>query len=84
VPYFWSDQYGLRIQMLGRPAPTDEVEVVDGSLEAEDGKFVALYGRDGRLTAALAVSRPRLLMGFRPLLVAGASFDEARSLLESP
>ncbi len=77
VPYFWSDQYGLRIQMLGRPAPTDEVEVVDGSLDSEDSRFVAVYGRAGRLTAALAVGRPRLLMGFRPLLVAGASWEEA-------
>ncbi|HUA94020.1 MAG TPA: FAD-dependent oxidoreductase [Acidimicrobiales bacterium] len=77
VPYFWSDQYGLRIQMLGRPAPTDEVAVVDGALDSEDGRFVAVYGRAGRLTAALAVGRPRLLMGFRPLLVAGASFGEA-------
>lgn len=82
VPYFWSDQYGLRIQMLGRPAPTDDVEVVDGSLDAEDGKFVAVYGRAGRLTAALAVSRPRQLMSFRPLLVAGATFKEAVALLQ--
>jgi NADPH-dependent 2,4-dienoyl-CoA reductase/sulfur reductase-like enzyme len=81
VPYFWSDQYGLRIQVLGHPDPTDEVAVVDGSLEAEDGKFVAIYGRAGRLTAALAVSRPRQLMAFRPLLVAGASWDEALALL---
>lgn len=81
VPYFWSDQYGLRIQVLGHPDPTDEVAVVDGSLDAEDGKFVALYGRAGRLTAALAVSRPRQLMAFRPLLAAGASWDEALAVL---
>ncbi|HEX3947464.1 MAG TPA: FAD-dependent oxidoreductase, partial [Acidimicrobiales bacterium] len=73
VPYFWSDQYGIRIQVLGRPAPTDDVAVVHGAIDAEDGKFVAVYGRGGRLTAALAVSRPRQLMAFRPLLVAGAS-----------
>ena len=95
VPYFWSDQYGLRIQVLGRPLPTDEVAVVHGSLPtadrppgegdgnaADDGKFVALYGRHGRLVAALAVSRPRQLMAFRPLLVAGASWDEGLALLE--
>ena len=51
--------------------------MVDGSLDAEDAKFVALYGRAGRLTAALAVSRPRQLMGYRPLLEAGASFEDA-------
>lgn len=81
VPYFWSDQYGLRVQMLGRPAPTDEVAVVDGALDAEDASFVVIYGRRGRLSAALAVSRPRQLMAFRPLLVAGASWEEALGLL---
>jgi len=95
VPYFWSDQYGLRIQMLGRPRPTDDVAVVHGVLPtadgpaaagngepADDGKFVAIYGRGGRLTAALAISRPRQLMSFRPLLVAGASWDEALAHLD--
>lgn len=77
VPYFWSDQYGLRIQLLGRPLPTDEVEVVDGSLDAEDGKFVALYRHRDRLSAALAVSRPRKLMMMRPLLMEGATWDRA-------
>jgi NADPH-dependent 2,4-dienoyl-CoA reductase/sulfur reductase-like enzyme len=81
VPYFWSDQYGVRIQVLGRPEPTDDVAVVDGRLDAEDSKFVAIYGRRGRLTAALAISRPRQLMAFRPLLVAGATWDEALALL---
>ena len=81
VPYFWSDQYGLRIQMLGHPDRTDEVAVVDGALDAKDGKFVAVYGRGDRLTGVLAVSRPRQLMAFRPLLVAGGSFAEAKALL---
>lgn len=83
VPYFWSDQYGLRIQVLGHPSPGDDVAVVDGRLDAEESKFVAIYGRAGRLTAALAVSRPRQLMAFRPLLAAGATFTQARKLLEA-
>ncbi|MDA8312011.1 MAG: FAD-dependent oxidoreductase [Actinomycetota bacterium] len=81
VPYFWSDQYGLRVQVLGCPEPTDEVAVSPGGFDAEDGKFVALYGRGGRLSGAIAVSRPRQLMAFRPLLAAGASFADARVLL---
>jgi NADPH-dependent 2,4-dienoyl-CoA reductase/sulfur reductase-like enzyme len=80
VHYIWSDQYDVKIQLLGIPSPEDEVVVVDGSLE--EGRFVALYGRGGRLSAALGFGRPRQLMGFRPLLERGASFDEARSLLE--
>jgi 3-phenylpropionate/trans-cinnamate dioxygenase ferredoxin reductase component len=78
VPYFWSDQYGLRIQMIGHPSPDDEVEVVRGKLD--DERFLALYGRDGRLTAALAISMPRQLMAYRPLLVARALWSEALAL----
>jgi len=74
VPYFWSDQYGEKIQMLGRPRPGDEVVVVDGDL---DGRFLALYRRGASLSAVAALTRPRQLMALRPLLQRGASFDEA-------
>jgi NADPH-dependent 2,4-dienoyl-CoA reductase/sulfur reductase-like enzyme len=77
VPYFWSDQYDTKIQVIGHPHPDDEVIVVDGSVE--ERRFVALYGRQGRLTAALGFSRPRQLMGFRPLVEAQATVDEARA-----
>ena len=75
VPYFWSDQYETKIQVLGHPSPDDDVVVVDGAVQ--ERRFVALYGRAGRFTAALGFSRPRQLMGYRALLEAGASFDEA-------
>ena len=75
IPYFWSDQFDIRFQVLGNPGGNDEVEIVDGSLA--EGKFVALFGRAGRLRAAMAIGRPRHLMGFRPLLEAGSSWDDA-------
>ncbi len=75
VPYFWSDQYGIRFQVLGNPDGTDDVEIVEGS--PGEGKFVALYGRAGRLRAAFAIGKPRHLMGYRPLLQAGSSWSEA-------
>jgi 3-phenylpropionate/trans-cinnamate dioxygenase ferredoxin reductase component len=75
VPYFWSDQYDVKIQVIGHPRPDAEVVVVDGSLESR--RFVALYGHAGRLVAALGFGRPRQLMGYRSLLEAGSSFDEA-------
>jgi NADPH-dependent 2,4-dienoyl-CoA reductase/sulfur reductase-like enzyme len=78
VPFFWSDQYQAKIQVIGRPDPEDEVVVVDGS--AEDRKLVALYRRGDRLSAALGISRARQLMAYRPLLAAAASFDEALEL----
>ncbi len=75
VPYFWSDQYGLRFQVLGNPGADDDVEVTQGSFE--EGKFVALYGRAGRLRAVFAIGRPRQLMGYRPLLQSGCSWADA-------
>jgi NADPH-dependent 2,4-dienoyl-CoA reductase/sulfur reductase-like enzyme len=75
IPYFWSDQYGIRIQVLGNPGGDDEMVITEGSFE--EGKFLAVYGRAGRLRAVMAIGKPRQLMGFRPLLQNGASFDEA-------
>jgi 3-phenylpropionate/trans-cinnamate dioxygenase ferredoxin reductase component len=75
IPYFWSDQYGIRFQVLGNPGGTDEVEVVEGSFE--EGKFMALFGRAGRLRAVMAIGKPRQLMGYRPLLEAGSSWSDA-------
>ncbi len=81
VPYFWSDQFGIRFQVLGNPGGDDEVEIVNGSFE--EGKFVALFGRAGRLRAVMAIGRPRQLMGYRPLLEAGSSWEDALAHLPS-
>jgi len=75
VPFFWSDQYATKIQMIGLPNADDEVVVVSGS--GEEGKLVALYRAGDQLGAVLTLSQPAKLMGYRPLLAAGASFDEA-------
>jgi 3-phenylpropionate/trans-cinnamate dioxygenase ferredoxin reductase subunit len=75
VPYFWSDQFDIRFQVLGNPGGQDEVKIVEGSFEA--GKLVALFGRVGRLRAVMAIGMPRQLMGYRPLIEAGTSWDDA-------
>lgn len=76
VPWFWSDQYDRKIQLAGRPGPDDTVEVVQGSLE--ERRFVALYGRAGRLQAVLGMNRPRGVVQLRPLIAEGISFDDAK------
>ncbi|MGH9292913.1 MAG: oxidoreductase C-terminal domain-containing protein, partial [Acidimicrobiales bacterium] len=78
VPYVWSDQYDVKIQVLGLPGPSDQVVVVDGSLESR--RFVACLGRHGVFAAAVSFGRPRPLMKLRPLLARGASFAEALAL----
>ena len=75
VPWFWSDQYDRKIQLAGRPGPDDEVRVVVGSIE--ERRFVALYGRAGRLVGVLGMNRPRHVMQFRTRIEDGMSWDDA-------
>ncbi|WP_329112890.1 NAD(P)/FAD-dependent oxidoreductase [Streptomyces sp. NBC_01353] len=63
LPYFWSDQYGARIQFAGRRREGDDVRVVEGS--TAEGGFLCRYEREGRTTAVLAVDRPRPFMRAR-------------------
>jgi NADPH-dependent 2,4-dienoyl-CoA reductase/sulfur reductase-like enzyme len=75
VPYFWSDQYGAKIQFLGHASAGDEVIVVEGS--PEEGRFVTAYGRHGRLVGALLFNRPARLPRFKSLIAERASFPPA-------
>jgi NADPH-dependent 2,4-dienoyl-CoA reductase/sulfur reductase-like enzyme len=62
VPYFWSDQYGARIQFAGRRLGTDTVRITEGTVEdgaPGEGGLLALYECAGRTTAVLSVDRPR-------------------------
>ena len=75
VPFFWSEQYGKRIQFIGRAAGDDEVRIVKGSVD--DRAFLALYGKHGRLRGALGLAMPKPLMQCRKMLVDRLSFDDA-------
>jgi NADPH-dependent 2,4-dienoyl-CoA reductase/sulfur reductase-like enzyme len=74
VPFFWSDQFDSRIQFVGRAHGGDDIHVFAGNT---DGAFAALYGWEGRLRGVLGVSMPKMVMPFRALVAAGASWDEA-------
>lgn len=63
LPYFWSDQYGSRIQFAGHRPADAAVRIAEGS--PDDGGFLALYEHAGRVTAALAVNCPRPFMRTR-------------------
>ncbi|HCA85795.1 MAG TPA: FAD-dependent oxidoreductase [Streptomyces sp.] len=62
-PYFWSDQYGVRIQFAGRREPGSAVRITEGS--ADDRSFLAVYEQEGVVTAALAMNRPLPFMRLR-------------------
>jgi NADPH-dependent 2,4-dienoyl-CoA reductase/sulfur reductase-like enzyme len=76
VPYFWSDQYDMKIQAYGYLRGHDEVAVVEGDLA--ERRFVAAYRTGDRLTGALAVGMPpKAIRGWRQSVAAGASWQEA-------
>lgn len=75
VPFFWSDQFDSRIQFIGRAHGDDEVHVFAG--DPATGPFAALYGHHGVLRGVLGVSSPKLVMPFRALLAAKASWADA-------
>lgn len=58
VPYFWSDQYDVKLQMFGVPTDYDAVEVIEGN--PDGGEFVAAYGRGGHTIAVLGTIPNRL------------------------
>ena len=63
VPYFWSDQYDLKLQVYGLPGEKLDFAVVEGDIAS--GRFIAVYGRDGVLSAALGCGMPRQLRAWR-------------------
>ncbi|MFE6306656.1 NAD(P)/FAD-dependent oxidoreductase [Nocardiopsis sp. NPDC057823] len=75
VPYFWSDQYKMKIQLLGQGAPADEVAVVHGSVQ--DRKFVAFLGRGGMLTGVLGLRSTPRTMRYRGLLERPTTWEDA-------
>jgi len=78
VPYFWSDQFGLKIQLFGWPEPAEEVLPLHGT--GLDGGpvrgTVAGYLAGGRLVAVVGFGAARHAVGHRALVAAGASRAE--------
>lgn len=72
VPYFWSDQYDVKIQCLGEPEADDIVHVVE-----DDGrKFLAYYERDGALAGVVGGGMPGKVMKMRAKIAAAVPISE--------
>jgi NADPH-dependent 2,4-dienoyl-CoA reductase/sulfur reductase-like enzyme len=74
VPYFWSDQYDVKVQMLGVPTDYDAVQVVEG--DPDSWEFVAAYGRGGRTIAVLGTISGRVY-AYRDAIAGRAEFPPA-------
>lgn len=76
VPYFWSDQYGLKIQMVGWHQDHDHIAVENLGSPPHP---VTTFFKKGRLVAAAGVNASRTLMGFRKQIELEAKSDRNRS-----
>lgn len=71
IPYFWSDQYDVRIQFAGHAADADSVTVEEGT--AEGHNLLAVYRRGDVPVAVIGMNQPRLFGRWRRQLNAAVS-----------
>ncbi|MGC7101541.1 NAD(P)/FAD-dependent oxidoreductase [Amycolatopsis lurida] len=67
LPYFWTDQYDVKIQVHGLIPPDATMTVVEGAID--DGRFVAEYRDGGELTGVLGWNFPARLLAHRKRLL---------------
>ncbi|MET8764674.1 FAD-dependent oxidoreductase [Lentzea sp. NPDC004782] len=80
VPYVWSDQYDMKIQIYGYLRDHEETAVIDGDLSgaSDSRRFLVAYRRGDRLAGVIAAGvSPKLLRGWRALIAAGSTWDAA-------
>ena len=68
MPWFWSDQYDLKLQMAGLSSGYDECHII-GDIDAAE--FIACYGKDGYLIAVDSVNKSKQFMLFKRALANG-------------
>jgi len=69
VPYWWSDQYDVKLQGLGVPAAEDDVVMVEVGARQRP---LALYSREGLVTGVVGFSAGAAVMGLREAVASNA------------
>jgi len=72
VPWFWSIQFEVNIKSVGVPSIADQVVVTQGS--TDDRRFVAAYGLNGQIVAAVSFNAGRYLEFYERLIQEAAPF----------
>jgi hypothetical protein len=80
VPAFWSSQFGVNIKSVGVPSAADEVAITQGSLE--EASFVAAYGKEGQLVAAVTCNQAKWLEYYQRLIESAAPFPLTRPIAD--
>src|SRR6185503_11994774 len=81
VPWFWSDQYDVKLQMVGLSTGFDQM-VLRGDPKTQRN-FSAFYLGDGKLIAADCVTRPADFALAKKLVAARLKLDPVKLADES-
>jgi 3-phenylpropionate/trans-cinnamate dioxygenase ferredoxin reductase subunit len=68
LPWFWSDQFDLKLQMTGLSGGYDESFIVG---KKEDAQFMSYYGKNGSLIAVDSINSPKEFMAIKRALSNG-------------
>jgi Reductase C-terminal len=79
VPFFWSDQFGLRLQYVGFASEWASIEV-DGDGDAFSVRY---FDEEERLLAALVANRPREIAALRRELASSSRTPSRELALET-
>tara|TARA_B100000029_G_scaffold516694_1_gene632808 strand:- start:1515 stop:2741 length:1227 start_codon:yes stop_codon:yes gene_type:complete len=72
LPWFWSDQYDLKLQMAGISRGFDDFHVIGDTSAAS---FLACYGKNGHLIAVDSVNQPKQFMLLKKALSSGSKIS---------
>ncbi len=81
LPWFWSDQYDLKLQIAGLSHGYDQV-IIRGDIHT-GRSFAAFYLHNGQLIAADCVNRPQEFMLSKKMIAEKIAVDPARLVDES-
>jgi NADPH-dependent 2,4-dienoyl-CoA reductase/sulfur reductase-like enzyme len=82
VPTFWSTQFGTSIKSVGVPTSGDDVVIAQGSVA--ERRFVAVYGHEGRITAAVGLDHAKWLESYQRMIDAAAPFPPRPRTVDRP
>jgi 3-phenylpropionate/trans-cinnamate dioxygenase ferredoxin reductase subunit len=69
VPWFWSDQYDVKLQMVGLNEGFDRVVIRGDATNNENKGFALFYFKENRLIAADCIARPKEFMAAKQLVM---------------
>jgi NADPH-dependent 2,4-dienoyl-CoA reductase/sulfur reductase-like enzyme len=82
VPYVWSDQFGVKIQIAGRPSDHASFTLAGGRLDGD--RFVGVYSEDDVVVGAVSFNNPRGIAQARKLIAERVDPATATKALAAP